>query len=99
MVSIYTGLLIMLAVRTRRPFFRSRPGHLLIVAAAGVAIITLIIPFSDAGKVFGLIQPSISLLGLVAMISAVYAVAIELGKRLFFGSSGSSSEKVIADVR
>lgn len=85
MVSIFTGLLIMLAVRTRRPFFRSRPGKLLIVAAAGVATVTALLPYSDFGKVVELVRPTPALLGLVAFISACYAVAMEVGKSIFYG--------------
>ncbi len=44
MVSIFTGLLILLAVRTRRPFFRSRPSRLLLVAVASVATVTVALP-------------------------------------------------------
>jgi P-type Mg2+ transporter len=86
-VSIFTGLIIMLAVRTRRPFFRSRPGFWLIVAAAGVAIVTVTLPFLEIGKVFELVRPSPALLGWVALISCFYAVAMEVGKRLFYGRS------------
>jgi Mg2+-importing ATPase len=87
LVSIFTGLLIMLAVRTRRPFFRSRPGFWLIVAASGVAIVTLILPFLEIGKVFELTKPTPALLCLVAVISCLYALAMETGKRLFYGCS------------
>jgi P-type Mg2+ transporter len=85
MVSIFTGLIIMLAVRTRRPFFRSRPGFWLIVAATGVAIVTLTLPFLKIGKIFDLVRPSPVLLGWVALISIFYALAMEAGKRLFYG--------------
>lgn len=85
MVSIFTGLLIMLAVRTRRPFFRSRPGRWLLAAAAAVALITLTLPFTNLGKVVELVRPTPALLGLVVFISACYAVAMELGKSIFYG--------------
>ncbi len=84
MVSIFTGLLIMLAVRTRRPFFRSQPGIWLIIAAAGVAAVTICLPFIGIGKVFELVRPTPSLLAMVATISLFYAVAMELGKRIFY---------------
>lgn len=87
MVSIFTGLLIMLAVRTMRPFFRSRPGIWLIVAATGVAIVTLVLPFAAVGRVFGLVRPTFELLGLVAAISLLYAAAMEAGKSIFYGRS------------
>ncbi len=84
MVSIFTGLLIMLAVRTRRPFFRSQPGIWLIVAALGVATVTICLPFMELGKVFELVRPTPSMLAMVTTISLFYAVAMELGKRIFY---------------
>lgn len=85
MVSIFTGLLILLAVRTHRPFFRSRPSNLLLVAAAGVASVTFVLPFLELGRVVELVRPTLALLGLVLFISACYAVAMELGKCIFYG--------------
>lgn len=87
LVSIFTGLLIMLAVRTRRPFFRSRPGLWLILAASGVAIVTLALPFLQMRNAFELVRPTPALLSLVFLISAGYAVAMEIGKRLFYRHS------------
>jgi P-type Mg2+ transporter len=88
-VSIFTGIIIMLTVRTRRPFFRSRPGVLLMVAATSVAIVTLTLPYLQIGKFFELTRPSASMLGMVVVISSLYAFAMEVGKRLFYGRSES----------
>lgn len=85
MVSIFTGLLILLAVRTRRQFFRSRPSMLLLLAAASVAAITVALPFIQLGKIVELVTPTPALLGLVLFISSCYAVAMELGKSIFYG--------------
>ncbi len=93
MVSIFTGLLIMLAVRTRRPFFRSQPGIWLIIAAAGVAAVTICLPFIGIGKVFELVRPTPSLLAMVATISLFYAVAMELGKRIFYSQPPLSVDR------
>jgi Mg2+-importing ATPase len=93
MVSIFTGLLIMLAVRTRRPFFRSRPSKWLLLAAAGVAAITITLPFVELGKVVELVRPTPALLGLVIFISACYAVAMELGKSIFYGRERNNRAK------
>jgi Mg2+-importing ATPase len=95
MVSIFTGLLIMLAVRTRRPFFRSRPGKWLLLAALGVAMITCVLPFVELGKVVELVRPTPTLVGLVLVISACYAVAMELGKSIFYGRERHGHESSI----
>ncbi len=85
MVSIFTGLLILLAVRTRRPFFRSRPSPLLLVAVASVATVTVALPYLPFGRMLELIPPGPALLFMVLVISACYAVAMEMGKSIFYG--------------
>lgn len=83
-ISIFTGIVIMLAVRTRRSFFSSQPGGWLILAACVVIAITLILPYSAIGPVFELERPTVSQLGVVALVTLLYAVAIESGKRVFY---------------
>ena len=84
LVSILTGLVIMLAVRTRRPLFRSRPGTWLILAASVVLAITITLPYVSLGAVFQLQPVTPKILGVVAGISLLYAVAIETGKRFYY---------------
>ena len=44
--SLLTELAIALVIRTRRPFFRSRPGNLLLVTTAAVTAVTIASPYS-----------------------------------------------------
>src|SRR5262249_45185926 len=44
--STLTGVMIMLVIRTQRPFFLSRPGMLLSLASALIAVVTVALPFS-----------------------------------------------------
>jgi P-type Mg2+ transporter len=93
-VSIMTGLMIMLAVRTKRPFFASKPGRLLLIAVSSVAIITVALPFTRFGKMFELVEPSAGMLLMTAVITGTYAVMIEFGKRIFYRKIETSSAKV-----
>ena len=52
--------------------------------AASVAIVTFALPFSPMGQMFELVRPTFALLGLVAMIAFFYAVAMEVGKSIFY---------------
>ena len=48
--SIATELAVMFVLRTRRPFFRSRPSLLLLGSSVAVGLITLVIPYSPARR-------------------------------------------------
>ena len=53
--SLLTELVIALVVRTRRPFFRSRPGRLLLASTAALVAVALILPYVPAASLFGFV--------------------------------------------
>ena len=83
-VSVLTGVIIMLAVRTQRPFFRSQPGRWLLIAAGSVAVVAVLLPFSPFAAALEFVAPSVSLLGIIAGIAILYGITMELIKRLYF---------------
>jgi Mg2+-importing ATPase len=83
--SVATELAVLFVLRTRRPFFRSRPSRILVVSSLAVAAITVAIPFSPLGPVLGLEGPAPVVLLALAGITAAYVTATELAKRRFFG--------------
>jgi P-type Mg2+ transporter len=82
--SVMTGLIIMLFVRTKRPFFKSRPGRHLLFAAAMTGSITLALPFSPIGTSLEFVPPEFSLLLLIAVIAMLYGLTMEVAKWLFY---------------
>ncbi|MCJ7570120.1 MAG: cation transporting ATPase C-terminal domain-containing protein [Anaerolineales bacterium] len=82
--SVMTELLVMLVIRTQRPFFRSRIGTMLLVSTAMIAAITILLPYLPFSSILGLTPLSIDLvLGLIG-ITLLYLVATEVTKRVFF---------------
>jgi Mg2+-importing ATPase len=83
--SLATQTLVIFAIRTRRtPFFRSRAGRPLILAALGVVALGTILPGSPLGPILGFQPlPAGYFAVLVAMVLA-YLGLIEAGKRLFY---------------
>jgi Mg2+-importing ATPase len=82
--SIISAALIVLVVRTRRPFFRSRPSRLLVLATLGVVIVTVLIPHVPFATVlgFGMMPPHFyPILGVIIL---VYVIAAEAAKRVFY---------------
>jgi Mg2+-importing ATPase len=82
--SVVSASLIVLVVRSRRPFFRSRPGTRLLWATLGVVAITLVLPYLPFAPILGLTPLPPLFLGLVAVIVAAYIFSGELAKRIFY---------------
>ncbi|HSB85086.1 MAG TPA: magnesium-translocating P-type ATPase [Ilumatobacteraceae bacterium] len=84
LVSVATELLVMLVLRTRRPFLRSRPGNALLVSSALIATLTVTMPFTFAAGDLGFRSPSVSILVALAGVLAGYLVLTEIAKHFFY---------------
>jgi Mg2+-importing ATPase len=51
--SVISASFIVLVIRSRKPFFRSRPGKYLLIATLSIVILTILLPFTPLGKFFG----------------------------------------------
>jgi Mg2+-importing ATPase len=84
-LSIATEIIVMLVIRTRRFFLRSRPSKYLTLSSAIVLAIVIVLPFSPLAELLGLVVlplwTSIGLLGLVV----AYTITAELTKFAFYG--------------
>jgi P-type Mg2+ transporter len=82
-LSLLTELVIALVVRTRRPFYRSRPGRLLWVSTAALAVIALAIPCLPHVELLGFVPLPLGLSFTLVGITAGYVVGAEALKRWF----------------
>ncbi|KPK86628.1 MAG: magnesium-translocating P-type ATPase [Phycisphaerae bacterium SM23_33] len=82
--SVVSACLVVLVVRSRRPFFRSRPGRYLLLATSVVVAVTLLLPYTPAARVFAFEPLPARFLLAVAAITGVYVLAAEMAKRLFY---------------
>jgi Mg2+-importing ATPase len=86
--SLMTELVIALVVRTRRPFFRSRPGKWLLRSSLGVLLVALAMPYLPGVSVFGFVPlPASLMLGMVGL-TLVYVGVVELAKQRFYAHAG-----------
>jgi magnesium-translocating P-type ATPase len=84
--SLLTELVIALVVRTRQPFFRSRPGRLLLLSTLVLVVLAPAIPYLPGAAVFGFVPlPPLLIVTLLA-ITALYVLAAETAKRSFYRS-------------
>jgi Mg2+-importing ATPase len=82
--SVVSACLIVLVVRTRRPFYRTMPGRPLLWTTHAVAVIAIILPFTPLARVFGFTSIPLVFLPAWAAIVAAYIGSAERTKRWFF---------------
>jgi len=82
--SVISASVIVLVIRSRKPFFRSQPGKYLLIATLSIAVITLILPFTPLGTVFGFSPLSLSTLILIMVIVVFYIFTAEFVKTIFY---------------
>jgi Mg2+-importing ATPase len=90
-VSAMTELLVMLLLRTHRPFLRSRPGTALLVLSVAVALVVLALPWLPFGRALGLVPIGPSLLLALTGLLVGYVVVTELAKRWFYARTPSTT--------
>jgi Mg2+-importing ATPase len=82
--SLLTELLVALVVRTRRPFYQSRPGRLLLVSTAVIAALSIAVPYLPFAGAVGFVPLPPSLVVGMCLIAAAYVLATEGLKRWFY---------------
>ena len=82
--SVISASLIVLVIRSRKPFFRSAPSRYLLLATLGVVFATLLLPLTPVVAVLGFCPLPLSALLLIAAIIALYLMAAEITKRIFY---------------
>ena len=82
--SVVSASLIVLVIRSRKPFFKSRPGKYLLLATLAIVVVTLLLPFTPLAEVFGFSPLPISFLLSIGIIVLFYVVAAEMVKTVFY---------------
>jgi Mg2+-importing ATPase len=82
--SVVSASLIVLVIRSRRHFFKSRPGKYLLTATLSVVVATLMIPFTPLAEIFGFSPLPISFLFLIGIIVFLYMLTAEMAKTIFY---------------
>ncbi|MDR3574803.1 MAG: magnesium-translocating P-type ATPase [Anaerolineaceae bacterium] len=82
--SVLSAELVVFVVRTRQPFFTSKPSPYMLYIAGLVAVLTIVLPYTPLNSLLGFqpLQPIYLLV--IAVIVAAYLVSAELTKRWFY---------------
>lgn len=81
--SVVSATLIVLVIRTFKPFFASMPSKYLLMTVIGVAIFTLVLPFMPFAHPFGFTILQSKFYLFIAIIVAMYVVCVEVAKKKF----------------
>jgi Mg2+-importing ATPase len=82
--SVVSASLIVLVIRSRKAFFKSRPSPYLLTATLSVIVVTLMLPFTPLGEIFGFRQLPMAFLLLVGIIVIMYMITAEVAKTVFY---------------
>ncbi|MDD1752106.1 MAG: cation transporting ATPase C-terminal domain-containing protein, partial [Methanotrichaceae archaeon] len=84
MESVVSASLVVIVIRTRRPFFRSKPSKYLLAVTLIVCLVAFLIPYTALADLFGFTPiPSYFIL-IVIIIVAIYILLAEVVKRSFY---------------
>jgi Mg2+-importing ATPase len=82
--SVISASVIVLVVRTRRPFIQSRPSRGLLVATLAVVGLTLLLPYTMLSGPLGFVPlPPLFLAALLCIVVG-YVAAAEVAKKIFY---------------
>jgi len=89
--SLLTELLVALIVRTRRPFYQSKPGHWLWISTLIVALVTFVIPYLPLNDLLGFVPLPAGVMFLLLVITVLYVITTEIAKRIFYAHAAINS--------
>jgi Mg2+-importing ATPase len=87
--SLATQVLVVFAIRTRRPCFRSRPQLFLAGLAIGIVGVAVALPFTPVGGWLGFVAPPPLFFAYLVAAVAAYLALVETTKRVFYGLYGA----------
>lgn len=85
--SVLTGLMMVMILRTQRPFYHSHPGWLLIAAACFTGSITVLLPLMPFHASLGFGYPTFAMMVFAFFVTSMYSVGMEVAKWLFYRRS------------
>jgi len=82
--SVLSASLIVLVIRTRKPFYQSKPGKALFWTTLAVAVAIFIFPYSFLGPLFGFVPLPAVFFPVLGIILLLYIASAEIAKKLFY---------------
>ena len=86
--SLLTELVIALVVRTRKPFFRSKPSRLLWISTLVISLLTLAIPYLPFVSLLDFTPLPAWVMVALVTLTCLYVLAAEIAKKFFYARAG-----------
>ena len=84
MESVISASMIVLVIRSRKPFFRSRPGKYLLTATLLIGGLTLFLPLTPFAAIFGFKPLPLPVILVIGGIIVLYILTAEIIKKIFY---------------
>jgi hypothetical protein len=99
--SLITQTLVIFAIRTRHsPFWRSKPGKLLIVSSISIVAFALVLPYTFLGdRYFSFVQPPLGFFPVLAGLVVAYLLLAEVVKNWFYARHAYRLEQLLIPKR
>jgi Mg2+-importing ATPase len=78
-----TEIIVLMVLRTNRPFLRSRPSTTLLATGALLATVTIALPYTPLARPLGLVPLPATVLAALAALAVTYVLANEITKKRF----------------
>ncbi|MBM2851832.1 MAG: Magnesium-translocating P-type ATPase, partial [Candidatus Nitrosotenuis sp.] len=82
--SVISASVVVLIIRTQKPFFKSKPSSYLLVATLFIVGATVIFPFTPLAEIFGFVVIPASFYASIGIIIILYVISAEIIKRKFY---------------
>jgi Mg2+-importing ATPase len=82
--SVISASITVLVIRTRKSFFRSKPGKYLLMATLLIVVVTILFPITPLAGLLGFRALPITILLVIGVIVVFYIIAAEIVKRSFY---------------
>jgi Mg2+-importing ATPase len=92
--SVVSAAVVVLVVRTRKPFIKSRPGKYLLLTTMMIVLVAMILPFITLGALFGFQPVQTWFILVMAMIVALYVIGAEILKHFFYRRSTTQGKLI-----
>jgi Mg2+-importing ATPase len=86
--SMLTEILVLLVIRTGRVFYRSRPSRPLLLATAGVTVLTFLLPYLPIAPLLGFAPLPPAVLAALVGVTVMLVVSSEMAKRIWASPPG-----------
>ncbi|MBI5377095.1 MAG: magnesium-translocating P-type ATPase [Thaumarchaeota archaeon] len=82
--SVISASVVVLIIRTQKPFFKSKPSSYLLLVTLFIVAVTVIFPFTPLAEIFGFTVIPASFYVSIAIIITLYVISAEIIKRKFY---------------